>query len=184
MFALIFWPHVTIFCIFWLHECLKWRLEFNSKSLFYANLGKFSRYERLNSTITNFSWYTCLLTNSDHDIIPMAYHPCMFVLNFCSKQICNVEALICHFYKTSKLSRKFISLGKLVYFVHGLFFTGTIRGLHQMRKDLVLCALWRDFLFFFFFSFRILGQNQEKVSFLIDLHCSKGTKQAFIELKV
>ena len=34
MFALIFWPHVTIFCIFWLHECLKWILEFNSKSLF------------------------------------------------------------------------------------------------------------------------------------------------------
>ena len=34
MFALIFWPHVTIFCIFWLHECLEWRLEFNSKSLF------------------------------------------------------------------------------------------------------------------------------------------------------
>ena len=23
MFALIFWPHVTIFCVFWLHECLK-----------------------------------------------------------------------------------------------------------------------------------------------------------------
>ena len=82
MFALIFWPHVTIFSIFWLHECLKWRLEFNSKSLFDANLGKFSRYERLNSATTNFSWYTCLLTNSDHDIIPMAYHPCMFVLKF------------------------------------------------------------------------------------------------------
>ena len=82
MFALIFWPHVTIFCIFWLHKCLKWILEFNSKSLFDANLGKFSRYERLNSAITNFSWYTCLLTSADHDIIPMAYHPCMFVLNF------------------------------------------------------------------------------------------------------
>ena len=72
MFALIFWPHVAIFCIFWLHECLKWRLEFNSKSLFYANLGKLSRYDRLNSAITNFSRYTCLLTSSDHDIIPMA----------------------------------------------------------------------------------------------------------------
>ena len=36
MFALIFWPHVTIFCIFWLHECLKWILKFNSKSLFWC----------------------------------------------------------------------------------------------------------------------------------------------------
>ena len=44
-----------------------------------------------------------------------------------------------------------------------------------MRKDLVLCALWRDFLNFFFI-FRILGQNQEKVSFLVDLRCSKVTK--------
>ena len=52
-----------------------------------------------------------------------------------------------------------------------------------MRKDLVLSALWRDFLNFFFI-FRILGQNQEKVSFLVDLRCSKVTKQAFIELKV
>ena len=34
MFALIFRPHVTISCIFWLHECLKRRLEFKSKSLF------------------------------------------------------------------------------------------------------------------------------------------------------
>ena len=36
MFALIFLPHVTIFCIFWLHECLKLILEFNSKSLFWC----------------------------------------------------------------------------------------------------------------------------------------------------
>ena len=36
MFALIFWPHVTIFCIFWLREHLKWRLEFNSKSIFWC----------------------------------------------------------------------------------------------------------------------------------------------------
>ena len=36
MFGLIFWPHVTMFCIFWLHECLKWILEFNSKSLFWC----------------------------------------------------------------------------------------------------------------------------------------------------
>ena len=36
MFALIFWPHVTIFCIFWVHECLKWILEFYSKSLFWC----------------------------------------------------------------------------------------------------------------------------------------------------
>ena len=50
--------------------------------LFDTNLGKVSRYERLISAIMNFSWYTRLLTSSDHDIIPMAYHPGMFVLNF------------------------------------------------------------------------------------------------------
>ena len=110
---------------------------------FDANLGKFSRYERLNTAITNFSWSTCLLTSSDHDIIPMAYHSCMFVLNCFAKQICNVEALICHFYKkTSKFSRKFISLGTLIYFVHALFLPALyLKGLHQMRKDLVLSTL-------------------------------------------
>ena len=35
----------------------------------------------------------------------------------------------------------------------------------------------------FFFIFGILGQNQEKVSFLVDPCCFKATKQAFIELK-
>ena len=35
----------------------------------------------------------------------------------------------------------------------------------------------------FFFIIGILGQNQEKVSFLVDPCCSKATKQAFIELK-
>ena len=35
MFALVFWPYVTIFWIFWLHECLKWRNQFVD-----VNLGK------------------------------------------------------------------------------------------------------------------------------------------------
>ena len=102
MFALVFWPNATIFWIFWLHECLKWRLELISNHFFDANLVKFSRYERLNSAITNFSWYTYLLTSSDHDIISMVYHPCMFVLIFFSKQTCNVEGLICHFHSNIK----------------------------------------------------------------------------------
>ena len=55
---------------------------------------------------------------------------------------------------------------------------------HSYRWPLLYYALRRDFLIFFFFIFRILGQNQEKVSFLVDLRCSKVTKQAFIELKV
>ena len=29
-------PHVTIFCIFWLHECLNWRLKLNLKVLFWC----------------------------------------------------------------------------------------------------------------------------------------------------
>ena len=47
---------------------------------------------------------------------------------FFSKQICNVEALNCHFYKNIKLSRKFISLGTLIYYVHALFFLPALQG--------------------------------------------------------
>ena len=129
MFALIFWPHVTIFCIFWLHECLKWILEFNSKSLFDANLGKFSRYERLNSAITNF---TELIHMPPHQFWPR-YHsddlsPVHVRFDFFSKQICNVEALICHFYKNIKTLTQTHFPRDAHIFVHALFFTGTIRG--------------------------------------------------------
>ena len=52
--------------------------------------------------------------------------------------------------------------------------------------DLVVCCIRRQKnLEFsnFFFILGILGQNQEKVSFLVDPCYSKATKQAFTELE-
>ena len=183
MFALIFWPHVTIFCLFWLHECLKWILEFNSKSLFWCQSRQIFEVRAIEQRHHEFQ----LIHVPPHQFWPR-YHsdglsPVHVRFDFFSKQICNVEALICHFYKNIKTLTQ-------IHFPRDahIFRTCTIsyrhyKGLHQMRKDLVLCALWRDFLNFFFI-FRILGQNQEKVSFLVDRCCFKVTKQAFIELKV
>ena len=57
-----------------------------------------------------------------------------------SKQICNIEVLICHFYKNIQLSRNFSSLWTLIYFT-GTIFYRHYEGLHLMRKDLVLCCL-------------------------------------------
>ena len=57
---------------------------------------------------------------------------------------------------------------------------------HSYRWPLLYYGLSRqknlDFSNFFFIC-GILGQNQEKVSFLVDPCCSKAPKQAFIELK-
>ena len=136
------WQYFAYFgCMNVLNEY--WNLIQNH--FFDANLGKFSRYERLNSAITNFSWYTCLLTSSDHDIIPMAYHPCMFVFEFFSKQICNVEALICHFYKNIKTLTQIHFPRDAHIFCTCTIFYRHYKGLHQMPKDLVLCALWRAY---------------------------------------
>ena len=128
MFALIFWPHVTIFCILWLHECLKWILEFNSKSLFWCQSRQIFEVRAIEQRHHEFE----LIHMPLHQFWPR-YHsdglsPVHVRFEIFSKHICNVDALIFHFIKTSKLSRKFISLGTLIYFVHALFFTGTIRG--------------------------------------------------------
>ena len=80
------------------------------------------------------------LSSSDHDIIPMAYHPCIFVLNFFSKQICNVEALICHFYKNIKTLTQIHFPRDTHIFRTCTIFYRHYKGLHQMGKDLVLCA--------------------------------------------
>ena len=79
----------------------------------------------------------------------------------------------------------------------GLFFKPTLisnknitpldtKMTHSYKWPLLYYALSRqknlDFSNFFFI-FGILGQNQEKVSFLVDPCCFKATKQAFIELK-
>ena len=138
MFARIFWPNVTIFCIFWLHECLKWRLELNSKSLFWCQSRQIFEVRAIEQRHHEFQ----LIHMPPHQLWPRyrsdGLSPVHIRFEMFSKQICNVDALICHFYKkkqnktkqnkTSKLSRKFISLGTLIYFVHALFFTGTIRG--------------------------------------------------------
>ena len=50
-----------------------------------------------------------------------------------------------------------------------------------MRKDLVFCAIWRDFNFFFIF--RILGQSQEKCHFLL-APLFQSDKTRFVELNM
>ena len=72
----------------------------------------------------------------------MAYHPCMFVLNFFSKQICNVEVLICHFYKNIKTLTQIHFPRDAHIFRTCTIFYRHYKGLHQMRKDLVLCSLY------------------------------------------
>ena len=104
MFALILWPHVTIFCIglFWLHECLKWMLEFNSKSLFWCQSRQIFEIRAIEQRHHEFQPIHML----PHQFWPR-YHsdglsPVHVCFEFFSKQICNVEALICHFYKNIK----------------------------------------------------------------------------------
>ena len=97
MFALIFWPHVTIFCIFWLYECLKWILELNSKSLFWCQSRQIFEVRAIEQRHHEFQ----LIHMPPHQFWPR-YHsdglsPVHVRFEFFSKQICNVEALICHF---------------------------------------------------------------------------------------
>ena len=142
MFTLIFWPHVTIFCIFWLHECLKWRLKFNSESLFWCQSRQIFEVWAIEQRHHEFQ----LIHMPPHQFWPQ-YHsdglsPVHVCFEFFSKQICNVEALICHFYQNIKTLMQ-------IHFPRDthIFRTCTTlyrhyKGLHQMRKDLVLCALY------------------------------------------
>ena len=59
---------------------------------------------------------------------------------FFSKQICNVEALICHFYKNIKTLTQIHFPRDAHIFRTCTIFYRHYKGLHQMRKDLVLCA--------------------------------------------
>ena len=102
MFAIIFWPHVTIFCIFWLHECLEWRLKFNSKSLSWCQSRQIFEVWAIEQRHHEFQ----LIHMPPHQFWPR-YHsdglsPVHVRFEFFSEQICNVEALICHFYKNIK----------------------------------------------------------------------------------
>ena len=141
MFALIFWPHVTIFCIFWLHECLKWILEFNSKSLFWCQSRQIFEVRAIEQRHHEFQ----LIHMPPHQFWPR-YHsdglsPVHVRFEFFSKQILNVEALICHFYKNIKTLTQIHFPRDAHIFRTCTIFYRHYKGLHQMRKDLVLCAL-------------------------------------------
>ena len=141
MFALIFWPHVTIFCIFWLHECLKWILEFNSKSLFWCQSRQIFEVRAIEQRHHEFQ----PIHMPPHQFWPR-YHsdglsPVHVRFEFYSKQICNVEALICHFYKNIKTLTQIHFPRDAHIFRTCTIFYRHYKGLHQMRKDLVLCAL-------------------------------------------
>ena len=60
---------------------------------------------------------------------------------FFSKQICNVKALICHFYKNIKTLTQIHFPRDAHIFRTCTIFCRHYKGLHQMRKDLVLWAL-------------------------------------------
>ena len=141
MFALIFGPHVTIFCIFWLHECLKWILEFNSKSLFWCQSRQIFEVRAIEQRHHEFQ----LIHMPPHQFWPR-YHsdglsPVHVRFEFFSKQICNVEALICHFDKNIKTLTQIHFPWDAHIFRTCTIFYRHYKGLHQMRKDLVLCAL-------------------------------------------
>ena len=141
MFALIFWPHVTIFCIFWLHKCLKWILEFNSKSLFWCQSRRIFEVRAIEQRHHEFQ----LIHMPPHQFWPR-YHsdglsPVHVRFEFFSKQICNVEALICHFYKNIKTLTQIHFPRDAHIFRTCTIFYRHYKGLHQIRKDLVLCAL-------------------------------------------
>ena len=140
MFALIFWPHVTIFGIFWLHERLKWILEFNSKSLFWCQSRQIFEVRAIEQRHHEFQ----LIHMPPHQFWPR-YHsdglsPMHVRFEFFSKQICNVEALICHFYINIKtLTQTHFPRDAHIFRTCTIFYRH-YKGLHQMRKDLVLCA--------------------------------------------
>ena len=146
MFALIFWPHVTIFCIFWLHECLKWILEFNSKSLFWCQSRQTFEVRAIEQRHHEFQ----PIHIPPHQFWPR-YHsdglsPMHVRFEFFSEQICNVEALICHFYKNIKTLTQIHFPRDAHIFRTCTIFYRQYKGLLQMRKDLVLCALiWWKF---------------------------------------
>ena len=132
MFALIFWPHVTIFCIFSLHECLKWILEFNSKSLFWCQSRQIFEVRAIEQRHHEFQ----LIHMPPHQFWPRYHSDGLSHVHvrfeFFTKQICNenIKTLTqIHFPWDAHIFRTCT-----IFYRH-------YKGLHQMRKDLVLCAL-------------------------------------------
>ena len=122
--------------------------------------------------MTNFFWYTCLLTSSD--TISFRW-PITRACSFwsISKQICNVEALICHFYKNIKTLKQIHFPRDAHIFRTCTIFYRHYKGLHQMRKDLVVCSLWRDFLIFFSLFLESLVKTKKRCHFLLTSVVSK-----------
>ena len=107
MFAFVFLPHVTIFWIFWLHECLKWRLKFNSKLLFWCQSKQIFEVRAIEQCHHEFQ----MIHMPPHQFWPRPH-------------------------ATSFLSGRWY-----ISYMH--FFYRHFKGLHQMGKDLVLCAHYK-----------------------------------------
>ena len=140
----------------------------------------------MNSAIRIFSLFKRLRTISDRGLIPGLHsHTESRTTTFCYAEHWPAIHLLISSYEIIMLDSKLP--GDTVYFCNmGLLYTG-LSGLHQMRKDLVVCYLWRhkdlDFLNFFYI-FAIFGPNLEKVSFLVEIRCCKLDLQAFNGLMV
>ena len=107
---------------------------------FNTNLGKFLRYKQLNSAITDFSQHACLLSSSNRDIIPMAYHPSMFILKYFLNRF-----VMLRFNSVNFIKNIYITITQILFprdtniFQAGTIFYRHYKGLHQMQKDLVVC---------------------------------------------
>ena len=128
------------FAYFWLHKCLKWILKFNLKSLFWCQSRQIFEVRAIEQRHYEFQ----LIHMPPHQFWPR-YHsdglsPVHVRFEFFSKQICNVEALICHFYKNIKTLTQIHFPRDAHIFRTCTIFYWHYKGLHQMRKDLVLCA--------------------------------------------
>ena len=140
MFALVFWPHVATFWIFWLHECLYWRLKFHSKLLFWYQSRQIFEVRVIEQRHHEFQLASSPVLTTILFQWPVA---CAWLFEIFSKQICNVEALCSNlsFYKKHLTLTQPLFLRDTDVFRSGTIFYRHYKGLHQIRKDLVLYAL-------------------------------------------
>ena len=136
-FALVCWPLVTIFWIFCLHEWLDWRFKFHLKELFWCKSSETFEILAIEQRHHNFSRHTCLLTSSDYDIVPMTYMTLsyLFLYRFVMLKVQSVISI-----KTFNSHANLVPSGRW-WISYITIFYRHYKGLHQMRKDLVLCGL-------------------------------------------
>ena len=101
MFALVFWPHVTIFWKFWLHECPNWRLKFNSKLFFWRKSRQIFEVRAIEQRRYEFQ--------------PTHVPPHQFWPRYYSAGLSPVHI-------------RFEIFSKEIYFVQALFFTDSLRA--------------------------------------------------------